>query len=304
MAQEKIKILKRYSRPLKSVLRANPEADDSAEVLSLLIEYNDKNAPLREQKFDDFGEPEEHHRFEYDDRGNLLLHLFEMPREGIVERFVTTRNADGLPLEIVKFYGDDAGEKVNYEYGAHTLPVTVVRFDADGVFESTETLEYDEQRRLLSRTIREANGELKKFVFSYNEQGWLVAEEEFDTKQQTVGKVEYGYDEEGREVAVNKHNEAGKIISTVRSSYDANGRLVQRVSKGFYTRISTFEYDESGRLLEEALSDEHGFVISRHRMEYSENGLLSEETVYETDLTRAGRDTHLAHRYDYEFFAG
>jgi hypothetical protein len=103
-------------------------------------------------------------------------------------------------------------------------------------------------------------------------------------------------------VSLAKWNKDGKVVSVLRSEYNELGRLVRRVSKGFYTRITLYEYDELGRLLEEALSDENGFVISRNRMEYDEHGNVLEETVYETDLTRAGRDTHLAHRFEYEFF--
>jgi hypothetical protein len=75
------------------------------------------------------------------------------------------------------------------------------------------------------------------------------------------------------------------------------------VSRGFYTRISNFEYDELGRIVEESLSDENGFVISRSNFEYNEKGELIGEIIYETDLTRAGRDTHLSYRYEYSYFS-
>lgn len=302
MAQEKVRVIKRLTRPLKSILRSGDQDDFSAEITSLIIEYNDRNHPVTEQKFDESGEPEEVHHFVYDDRGHLIAHTLELPVDGIFERFNTTRNADGLPIEIIKYYGDDAGERVVYEYGAHALPVLITRHDADGEFESKEELEYNDRKELVLRTVQEASGERKRFVFKYNEKGLLVTEEEWNGDDHLSGKVEYAYNEDGREVAVNKTNAEGKLVNTIRSEYDENGRLVRRVSKGFYTRISTFEYDEEGRLLEESLSDDHGFVISRHRMEYDERGVLVHESVYETDLTRAGRDTHLAHRYEYEFF--
>lgn len=301
MAQEKIRVLKRLTRPLKSVLRGADD-DFSNEITTLIVEYNRRSHPVTEQKFDDSGDAEEVHRFEYNDQGHLVTHVLELPADGIFERFDTLRNADGLPVEIVKFYGDDPGERVLYEYGPHALPVVIVRHDADGGFESREELEYNDKKELVRRSISEADGSVKRFQFGYNAKGWLMLEEELEGDGKLVNRTEYVYNDDGRELAVNRTKTEGKLMSTVRSEYDENGRIVRRMSKGFYTRISTFEYDDEGRLLEEALSDENGFVISRHRMEYDEQGLLVFESVYETDLTRAGRDTHLAHRYEYEFF--
>ncbi|MBK9319258.1 MAG: RHS repeat protein [Bacteroidetes bacterium] len=117
-----------------------------------------------------------------------------------------------------------------------------------------------------------------------------------------MASVKLDYDEEGKETIVAKFNGEGKLVSRQLSEYDELGRLKRRVSNGFYTRVSDYEYDELGRVTEEALSDGNGFVISRNRMSYDDGGRLLEETVYETDLTRAGRDTHLSSRYEYEFF--
>jgi len=43
-------------------------------------------------------------------------------------------------------------------------------------------------------------------------------------------------------------------------------------------------------------------VIARNAFHYNEDGRVEEEVVYETDLTRAGRDTHMILRYEYELF--
>lgn len=300
---ENIRIIKRFTSPLRSILRGGDDENTAVEIVSLLAEYDAKNLLIAEQKFDDGGDPEETHIYRYDERGNLVEHVMEMPMDGIVERFVTTRNAEGLPVIIVKFYGDDPGEKVEYVFGAHGHPVEVLRHDADGAFESKEELEYNDQQLLVKRILTEVNSEPKIFLFAYNDKGLLMKEEELEGKDKPVSRVEYTYNEDGKETSVNKFNGENKLVSLVKSEYDDNGRLARRISKGYYTRISLYEYDEQGRLLEESLSDENGFVISRNRMEYDESGRVSHETVYETDLTRAGRDTHLAHRYEYEFFS-
>lgn len=296
-----LKTLKKFTTPLKSPLRGgnDPEA---GEVLVLVASYNEKNLLVSEDKYDLSGEIEEVHTFKYDDRGNLTEHVFEIPSDNISERFLTTRNGDGYPLMIIKYYGDDPGEKTEYEYGTHAQPVKIIRYDADAEFEASEELIYDEQSRLISRKISSPAEGNREFRFAYDEKGNLKEEEEFGEDAVLLSKVQFDYDDEGRETRVVKTSGEGKIISQQSMDYDELGRLSKRISKGFYLRVSDYSYDDQGRLVEETLSDGNGFVISRNRMVYDEEGMVMEETIYETDLTRSGRDTHLSNRYEYEYF--
>lgn len=297
-----IKTIKRFSTPIKSLLRGGNEENSEEEVLSLVAVYSPLNLLLSEQKYDLNGDLEEVHTYTYDENGRIVEHLLEIPEDGISERFVTNRNPDGFPVLIVKFYGEDSGEQTEYTYGTHAQPIAILRLDADGEFDASEELQYDDQSRLIVRKVKSATDGEKEFRFKYDENGRLISEEELDKDGNMVSRVDSEYDEEGKETVVAKYNKEGKIVSLLRSEYDELGRLSRRVSKGFYTRISTYDYDEAGRLTEEALSDENGFVISRNRMEYDNDGRLVEETVYETDLSRSGRDTHLSNRYEYELF--
>ncbi len=296
-----MKTLRKFTTPLKSPLRGGNDSD-VGEVLMLVASYDEKNLLVSEEKYDLNGELEEVHTFNYDDRGNLIEHIFEIPSDNISERFLTTRNGDGYPLMIIKYYGEDPGEKTEYTYGTHAQPVKIHRYDADGEFEAEEDLLYDDQSRLMSRKIISPSEGNREFRFSYDEKGNLAGEEEYDKDGKLVASVKLDYDEEGKETIVAKFNGEGKLVSRQLSEYDELGRLKRKVSNGFYTRVSDYEYDELGRVTEEALSDGNGFVISRNRMSYDDGGRLLEETVYETDLTRAGRDTHLSSRYEYEFF--
>lgn len=295
-----LKILKKFTVLLQSPLKASRESDQE-ELLVLTAVYNEKGLLLSEVRVDMEGGEEELHHYYYNDHGHLTEHVLEIPADGIIERFITVRNPDGLPLEITKYYGEEPGEKTCYSYGNHAQPVRIVRYDADGVFEEEDELLYDDQSRLVRRCVKNAEGQEKVVDFTYDENGLVVKEEE-KQGDDIVSVLNTDYDEYGRETWLRKLNAEGKMVSAQESQYDDVGRLVRRTTRGFYTRISTFSYNEAGQLAEEALSDENGFVISRNRMEYNEEGQLSDETVYETDLTRAGRDTHLANRYEYEYF--
>jgi hypothetical protein len=298
-----IRILKRFTTPLKPVLLGGEELYGLPEQISLEVEYDQSGKVAREIKFDQYGEEEEIHSYRYDERGHLVEHLMELPQDGIMEKFVTELNPDGNPVSIVKYYGEDPGERTEYRYGSHAHPVVIHRADADGEFDSSDELIYDETPRLIIRKYKSAYEGEKEFRFSYNESGFLAEEQELDQLGSVFSTLQYEYREDGQEAVVVKKNASGKTESTQVNEFDDLGRLVRRVSKGFYIRISGFVYDDLGRLTEETLSDENGFVISRKHTVFGDHGRVVHETVYETDLTRTGRDSHLAHRFEYEDFS-
>jgi uncharacterized protein RhaS with RHS repeats len=160
-------------------------------------------------------------------------------------------------------------------------------------------LEYDDQSKLMVRKIVSPMDGNKCYRFSYDEKSNLIKEEDFDENEQLSGYVEIHYDEENRETYVSRFNEDGKMISQLLTEYDELGRVKRKISKSAHVRITSFEYDESGRVIEESLADQNDFVISRTRLMYDDEGRIAEETIYETDLTRSGRDTHLSNRFEY-----
>lgn len=296
-----IKILQKFSSPLQSIFKTS-DAASSGEVLSFYAEYDNRGLVLSERKYTLSGEVEEDHSYLYSEKGHLLEHLLAFPAEEVSERYVTERNEGGYPLVITKYYGDDPGERTFFEYNADNKPVNIRRTDADGEPESEETIIYNDKGLVSERAILSPSEGNRKYIFSYNDKGWLTEEKELNADDKLIARLNLDYDDAGRELVSRKYNEADKLVTRIDSVYDELDRLVKRHSKGFYQRITLISYDEQGRVSEESLSDENGFVISRNRYTYDEEGRLADETIYETDLTRAGRDTHLLNRYQYEFF--
>lgn len=298
-----IRQILRYSQPLRPFLLGEQSQAEEPEILSLSLEFEPAGKLLVEVRHDQHGNPEEVHRFTYNDAGYVINHEMHLPQESILERFVTERNANGLPLRVQKFYGDDAGECVETTYAEHGHPVRIYRTDADGEFEEEEILTYNSESRLVKRELKNAAGEITITTIEYNDQGLPKSETESDSNGKVISTTVFTYDMEDREVKVVHSNADGKVLSLLESQYDQTGRLIARTSKAFYIRISSFRYDDAGRLVEESLSDENGFVISRKQRVFDDGGQLLEEVVYETDLTRAGRDTHIRHRFEQVFFS-
>lgn len=293
-------IVKRYSTPLASILRQSIQ-EDAAEELTLEAQYDSRGLILREWKLPHGETSAEHHTYTYNEQGQLLEHHLEIPDDGIEERFVTKRNEKGKATEITKFYADDPGERTTYIYDSNDDVAEITAYDADGEFELKETFEFDSKKRMIKRVTEKADGTVSQLDYEYNDQDQIVSIIEKDEKGNLISKQEHDYTTGGLEAKIRQYNAEGKILTEVTSEYDDLARLIMKRTAGFYIRISRFGYDEQGNLIEESLSDENDFVISRSRFEYDENKRLISETIYETDLSRAGRDTHYTNRYEYIF---
>ncbi len=297
-----VKSISKYATPIRSMMRAGTDNEVENEYKSWSAEFDQNGLPTEEIKYFDNGQIEEIHHYEYNDKGNTLKHKITVPGEGIEESFITERDANGNPIKITKYYGEEAGEVTLYTYNTNAKPIQIDQYDADGEHEQTEWLIYDDQSKAIKKHVKNYQDETETFyVFSYNDKNLLTLQEEQDAEGKLVGRLSFDYDEEGKEVNSKQTNEDNKKIAEVLTIYNELGKMIRRESHSFYVRISEYEYDGKGNLVEEALSDENGYVITRSRYVYDEKDHVIEETLYETDLTRAGRDTHLIHRYEYAF---
>ncbi len=297
-----VKSISKYATPIRSMMRAGADNEQENEYKSWSAEFDQNGLPTEEKKYFDNGQIEEIHNYEYNEKGNTLKHKITVPGEGIEESFITERDANGNPIKITKYYGEEAGEVTVYIYGTNAKPIQIDQYDADGEHEQTEWLTYDDHSKAIKKHVKNYQDETETFyVFSYNDKSLLILQEEQDAEEKLVGRLSFDYDEEGKEINSKQTNEDNKKIAEVVTIYNELGKMIRRESNSFYVRISEYDYDEKGNLLEEALSDENGFVITRSRYVYNDKDHVIEETLYETDLTRAGRDTHIIHRYEYVF---
>ncbi len=295
-----VKKLIKYGAIVPSALSGNitPES----EFLLQEILFDEKGNIDVDSKFNPQEELEERHSYTYNQNGSLISHSVEMPLDDVVERFEHKRNESNLLLEVTKYYGDDQGERTDYRYNENNLPVEINYFDADGERESVEKYEYNEKQDVTKKTVHSSfdDTQNKTHVYEYNDEGLLVRYTVEGDAGNTV--TNYTYNAHNLEEHCVQLNENGKKVLEIVSEYDENLRLIKKSTRGYYVRITKLSYDDQGRVIEELLSDENNFVIARNAFEYTDDGRIAEEVVYETDLTRAGRDTHMIMRYEYELY--
>jgi hypothetical protein len=295
-----IKKLIKYGAIIPSALSGNTTPE--SEFLLQEIAYDEKGNVIVDSKYNSDGELEERHSYTLNQHDSLVSHSFEMPLDEVIERFVYDRNEADQLVVVTKFYGKEAGERTEYVYDENNLPTTITYYDADGDKEQTEHYTYNEQKEVVKKVINNHSDESqsKTHLYEYNDKGLLMLYTVEGNNEKT--NTEYSYNAHGLEEKCIQNSSNGKKLLEITSEYDENLRLVKRSTKGYYIRITSIAYDKQGRVWEEQLSDENNFVIARNAFEYTEDGRIAEEVVYETDLTRAGRDTHMIMRYEYELF--
>ena len=295
-----IKKLIKYGAIIPSALSGNKTPE--SEFLLQEITYDEKGNVVVDSKYNSDGELEERHSYTLNQHDSLVSHSVEMPLDEVIERFVYDRNEADQLVVVTKFYGKEAGERTEYVYDEKNLPTTITYYDADGDKEQTEHYTYNEQKEVIKKVINNHSDESqsKTHLYEYNDKGLLMLYTVEGNNEKT--NTEYSYNAHGLEEKCIQNSSNGKKLLEITSEYDENLRLVKRSTKGYYIRINSIAYDKQGRVWEEQLSDENNFVIARNAFEYTEDGRIAEEVVYETDLTRAGRDTHMIMRYEYELF--
>ena len=295
-----IKKLIKYGAIIPSALSGNKTPE--SEFLLQEITYDEKGNVIIDSKYNSDGELEERHSYTLNQHDSLVSHSVEMPLDEVIERFVYDRNEADQLVVVTKFYGREAGERTEYVYDENNLPTTITYYDADGDKEQTEHYTYNEQKEVIKKVINNHSDESqsKTHLYEYNDNGLLMLYTVEGNNEKT--NTEYSYNAHGLEEKCIQNSSNGKKLLEIISEYDENLRLVKRSTKGYYIRINSIAYDKQGRVWEEQLSDENNFVIARNAFEYTEDGRIAEEVVYETDLTRAGRDTHMIMRYEYELF--
>lgn len=295
----KLKHVRRYA----SLVRAFASGiDEPAEYLESFIEFDNNGNTVKETKFLKDGSPEEISSFVYDDKNKLLENTLEYVPDEASEKRQLERDGEGRVIRETKFYGDMAGEHVEYSYDEDRI-TEIKSFDEEGDYLTREEILYDDKKQLISRTVFDKdNAVQEKKEYRHADDGQAVEENIFDGKGQLQKTTLTRINADKKETDSVEKTGQGKLISATHTTYDAHGNVLERRIKDYFSKRHVFAYDEQNRCIEEALYDEHGTLLRRQQFDYDSDGRLLAEQSYEMDVTRGGRDKHLAVRYEYGYY--
>lgn len=296
----KIKTIRRFHQEFKSFSYTDMRPVDSSEYLEAVTEVDQNGNITIESKFDIDGDLEERNTFTYDQLGKLTEHILYFAIDDVYEKRVLIRDDKGFALSETKYYGDEAGEKTEYEYTSDGKIVGIRHYDEEGDFFQREVLTYDDKNNPHERiTYNKEDKKIKLITFLSGDQ-YKIIDEEYDAKGGLLSRTEILLNEKGKESKAIQTNAHGKLISTVENIYDDRGNVIRRVHKDFHSKTVKFVYDEQDRLIEQELFDGNGTLLRKNLYDYDDDGNMMSEQTYEIDSSRGGKDKHYALRYEYD----
>ena len=259
-----------YQLPAKMTLRHGEEKDtfevqysgDSMTITGsdgskLTVEVDKHGWPLEEAYRYADGKFRYHRKYEYDERGNVLVQI-EYDEDGNEKyRLLHTYDEDGTLLKTVN---TDSGRRLSsrstYEYDASGRESKVTSYNSIGGISNIRESVYDERGNLLQETVYDENGNrTSQKEYEYDENGnptKYVRKSGIDTYIYL-----YKYDENGNE--------------TEEAFYDGDDVLKSR---------REWKYAPDGTLREIADYDGDGVLQSRQESEYTSDGLPQREAYY------------------------
>jgi hypothetical protein len=299
---KKVKSIRRFNQNYKNFSFSDLTNRADEEYLELTLLFDENGNTLEEVKFMKDGEIEEKNSYEYNTGGKLSSHTLLYAVDDVTEKRMLNRNEKGLLVDEVKYYGNDSGERTNYEYNDKDNITAIIRYDEEGEFISREEIIYDDKGSLNERKTIDANNKLISriaFITITNEE---IEEIEYNEKDTIVSKTVIKFNDKGKETSVLQKNPQGKVISSIINSYDENDNIIEKINKDFYSKRVRYEYNDKNLLTCQEIYDENGMLLRKNMYDYDEEGNLIAEQTYEMDTTRGGRDKHFGTRYEYEFY--
>lgn len=209
------------------------------------------------------------HTYNYNKNGQVLLHTYKSEGYCYVESYTY----------------DEAGHTISYVYSPISDGTTRAsgytrvydprgnllkeeRFDIyDEADNFVTAYSYDEQDRVLTRTVTYYDGDRAEYVYTYADDGSYHTTYENDSYTRTTW-----YDKEDRMTKQELTNSLGIVTEIYEYRYDAQGNEVyyrQMYDNREY--VSTHVYDEQGRLLKNEITD-NGEPYSTYVYTYDEAG--------------------------------
>ena len=136
--KKKIKSLKRYNQNYRNFNFSDLTSHADEEFVDMEVLFDDDGNIIEEIKYDSTGEIEEKNSYTFNSNGKLLTHTLLYALDDATEKRVLTRNEKGLLISEIKYYGDDTGEKTEYEYDEKDNVTAIIRYDEEGLLISRE----------------------------------------------------------------------------------------------------------------------------------------------------------------------
>ena len=194
-----------------------------------------------------------------------------------------------IASEIELGENDAPVSKCTYEYNDKDLKTAKLGYVAEGpeefAFAYRVDYEYDANGNLIREQRTENDVIAAVTVYTYNDSGVLIKEEQYEGEEFMLCAYEYELDENGRVATCLRHDYLEGVDTENRYSYDSKGNLIADVSSnadGSVQNRIEYTYDENGNEVKRSVYDSQGGMQSSTSNEYSYDDYGNIEKVVST----------------------
>ena|GEM_PF-1727582 len=196
-------------------------------VLRSLVTYKGRY-PETEEQYDTGGALRTKTVYTYRTPGHLSQIVGSDESGTEIWKYTYTYDEQGRFIEEISYGADNAKEwRKTVAYGVHGYPIKEVTLDADDTVTMQETLAYNDSWLVSEwKTVYPDGRLLKRMLYTYNEQGKVIAESHYDIKG-LYERIQNTYTRDGRLKTVTAVDADGSVKSYTVNVYGANGKVAE-----------------------------------------------------------------------------
>lgn len=179
--------------------------------------------------------------------------------------------------------------KNTYEYNKDGLKTAMLSYTANGPEEYTFAYRVDYEYDAKGNLVREQRTENELVtaitVYTYNDDGVLIKEEQYEGEEFMLCAYEYELDANANVAKCIRHDYLEGVDTEDRYTYDSNGKLIADVccdADGKVQNRIEYDYDSNGNEVKRSVYDSNGGMQSSTSNEYSYDDYGNIEKVVST----------------------
>jgi hypothetical protein len=172
-------------------------------------------------------------------------------------------------------------------YNEHGDVIKENNYNKDNKHYATSNYKYNEKHLLLSQEyyhLEEVEGTLRKQLYYYNEEGYLI--DKIIKSYKSGSRERFVYDNKGREIEYYYYNNNDDIAQKIISDYNDSGNKTEKIYRNMDRRpevIFTYTYDTYGNLIELERLSPYREPISKNVSEFNKRNQIVKKNVYNSN---------------------
>lgn len=236
----------------------------------------------------------------YDEIGNMIEKTRGIKGEKFNSKQINEYDSNGYRIKSIEFNSNGSIDKIlimkNDSYGKD---IEILTYNNKKILERRQTTVYDDQGRMIEaiddfdplvhetkkKHHRKHISILIKTTFKYDEQGYLIENCLYETRNKILERDLYRNDDKGNRIELLVYDSVGQLQYTQKYDYiyDNKGKIIEEkqfIPNNPYHNKFSYKYDDLGNEIENIEYSSNGSIKRKYTCKYDKNNNLLEYCDY------------------------